>query len=149
MFKSLSRAFFVCLYLASPLSIFGEPITPKPGSTDRKEICDAVREFALEKFDIQKLDKPLVFTVSFIKIDGNYAGFDGVAQDDEGRGVDELLISEFTVLLKKKDGVWAVSYDLSRTDVPDEDEVSKINLAIPKATPAAVIPPYWRELLER
>ena len=149
MFKSLRRTLILCLCLAIPFSIFGETVTPKPGSADRKEICDAVRDFAFEKFEIKTLSEPVVFTVSFIKIDGNYAGFEGSAHYADGRGVDELLISEFTVLLKKKNGDWTVSYDLSRSDVPDDDEVARINLEISKATPPSIIPPYWRELLNR
>jgi hypothetical protein len=46
--------------------------TPKPGSTERKEICDRLRSFLISEYAEKKLPKPIVLKVEYLKVEGNY-----------------------------------------------------------------------------
>ena len=73
------------LAMACPAVLLGEPHTPKPGSPERKAICDAMRLYITK--DIPPLPKPILFKVEFLRVDGNYAGFEGYPVFDDGSAV--------------------------------------------------------------
>ncbi len=75
-----------------------EAYTPKPGSAERKQISDLVRE--------KGFSSSVEFVIKFLRIEGNWAGFEGLPQE---RSTKESLETTCTALLfKGSDGKWAV-----------------------------------------
>jgi hypothetical protein len=53
-----------------------------------------------------------------------------------------------TILIRSKGG-WRVITDLSRSDVPSEDELAGIRRSLPADVPGSVLPEFWRKMLRR
>jgi len=65
----------------------------------------------------------------------------------DGSQSDDLPDVVYTTFLKKTAEGWEVIADLSRTDVPSDDEMREIRRTFPKEIPTAIIPEYWRSKL--
>ena len=126
----------------------GSAQTPKPGSQDRKAICDAMRIY-VQKDAIRPFPKPIVFKVEFMRVDGPYAGFEGFPIFENGTPAIPNFMPDIvytTFLVRKGDG-WQVIADLSRTDVPSDGELVSMRRKFPKAIPTSVLPEFWRDKL--
>lgn len=145
----MNRPLAAFVLLVSTLSLSAKPHTPTVGSAERKTICDAMREHvvALTKMP---LPKTFLFKVEFLKVEGNYAAFEGfpVKSDGSDFAPDVFGDQVFTTFLKKdSNGTWKVVSDLTRSDVPSAEEVREIRKKFPADFPAAVMPDFWRNLL--
>lgn len=131
------------------LTLAAKPHTPASGTPERKAICDAMREHVLNQSK-KPLAHSFLFKVEFMKVEGDYAAFEGFPVKPDGSNFPFETFGDvvFTTFLKKgKDGAWKVVSDLTRTDVPSDDEVEQIRAKFPKDFPAAVMPAFWRKLL--
>ena len=79
------------------------PYTPAVGSEARVAICDALR---------QHWKKPKTkFVILYLRVDGDWALFDGAAEDDS-----------IAATLRKVDGRWTVAHSWAHGDVPSPEE---------------------------
>jgi hypothetical protein len=119
--------------------------TPRPGSVERKQICDAMRMFA----KAHKAPKPVVFKIDQIKVSGSYCYFEGFALYADGSHVPGDILPDvvYNTFLKRDKGEWRVIHDLTRTDVPSESEIKELRRELPAEIPRQLVPPFWRELL--
>lgn len=126
------------------------PHTPEPNSPERKAICDAMREY-VTKLSSKPMPQPLLFKVEFLRVEGDYSGFEGSLVDTDGSAAAEnyLFDTVFTTFLKRRAGTWQVVADLTRSDVPSADEIAEIRKNFPADFPASVMPEYWRKLLRQ
>jgi hypothetical protein len=128
--------------------VLAESVVPAPGSPDRRAIADAMRAFVTR--DASKpLPKKLVFKIEFISVDGRYAGFEGYPIFEDGSDAIPEFMPDWvycTVLERAGDG-WRVIVDLTRTDVPSDEEVAALKKKLPKNLPPSVLTDYWRGLL--
>ena len=145
-----SRVAAVFLGLAIFLApvCMGGPSTPKPGSSERTSICDAMRAYAM-KSAIRPLPKPILFKIEFIRVDGDYAGFEGFPIFADGSAAIPNFMPDIvlTTFLKRRGTGWQVIADLSRTDVPSDTEMATIRKRFPTGVPITVIPEFWRRKL--
>ena len=51
------------------------PYTPKPGSPERRAICDSLREYVVRVHADAKPKMKIVFKIDYLKVDGNFAFF--------------------------------------------------------------------------
>lgn len=106
-----------------------EPHSPKPGSPERKAIADALRIPVKAE-----LKKEVIFKISRLKVQGEWAFLAGVPLKPDGTEMDyqgtihEEAIREgafdggIFALLRKRDGQWkTVRYVIGATDVPYVD----------------------------
>jgi len=123
--------------------------TPAPGSPERTAICDAMRDHIIRDNRDRALPE-FLFVVDFIRVSGDYAGFQGYPVKPDGTPQPDGLFEDIvhSTLLENVDGVWRVVLDLSRTDVPTDEEVRELRDLIPAGFPADVIPDFWRDLLK-
>jgi hypothetical protein len=123
------------------------PTTPAPGSADRQAICDAVRHFLAKQRG--KSEERRLFKIEALRADGGYAYFEGFFADADGSpsaaGTADDVV--FNMFLKKEGKTWRVIRDLSRTDVPSDEEQREIRRDFPKEIPVTIIPPFWRDIL--
>jgi hypothetical protein len=132
------------------VSAQGKPHTPKPGSPERKAICDAMRLYVVK--DVSRpLPKPILFKIEFLRVDGDYAGFEGFPVFEDGSEVVGKLLPDIvsTTILKRNGAGWRIIVDLSRSDVPSAEELVGIRKSIPSEVPASVLPGWWRQMLHR
>ena len=138
----------ILLALACGAPLCAAPHTPKVGSPERTAIADAMRAYAAEHA-VRPLPHKLVFKIEFLRVDGDYAGFEGFPIFADGSDAIPEYMPDvvYCTFLKKMDGQWQVLADLSRTDVPDETELRQIKSRFPAEIPASVMPDYWRRFL--
>jgi hypothetical protein len=123
-------------------------VTPAPGTPERNAVCDEMRKYLRYSGQVDRNFGPFLFKVEWMAIQGNYCAFEGFPVNPDGSFSDKLPDVVYTTFLKKGDGDdWEVIADLSRTDVPSDEEMREIRRAFPREIPAAIIPEYWRPKL--
>jgi hypothetical protein len=149
----LSKRRLICLSLTAllilPVAALAAPHTPAPGSPERKAICDSLRTWFIRTFHRHDPSKPILFKIDILRVDGDFAWFEGIPVNADGSFVNDLPDIGYTMILKKKANAWVVVCDLSRSDVPSEEEVVQIRKTIPTDMPSSIIPDFWRKLLHR
>ena len=125
--------YLVSLLIASLMGLgssgFAVQKLPKPGSSERKQITDALRS-VVEK----ELKKPVVFRIDALKVQDGWAFLRGVPLKKSGAPMDyrgtryQKLIDAGTfddwicALLQKEGGRWlVVTHVIGATDVPFVD----------------------------
>lgn len=145
--------FLVPLILASlVLPVRAEDAhTPKPGSTERKEICVGLRSFIISEYAEKKLPKPIVLKVEFLKVEGDYCCIEALPVFEDGTEAVPQFLPDigYSHCLKRINAGWHVILDLSRTDVPDGDEVRKIRKSFPGDFPVSILPDFWQDLFRQ
>lgn len=136
------------MMLLSAVALSANPYTPQPGTPERKAICDAMREYVIEQ-NKKPLAQSILFKIEFLKVDGPYAGFEGFPVNSDGSALPDGLFPDivYTTFLKQKNGTWRVVRDLSRTDVPSDEEARQIRNTFPADFPSSVLPDFWKKLL--
>jgi hypothetical protein len=115
--------------LGNPGFAVQQPRTPKPGSSERKQITESLRS-VVEK----ELKKPVVFRIDALKVQGEWAFLRGVPLKKSGERMDyrgtryQKLIDAGTfddwicALLRKEAKHWrVVDHVIGATDVPFAD----------------------------
>ncbi len=128
------------------VALAGSPHTPQPGSAERKQICDGMRQFVRA----ERAPKAVVFKIEQLKVLGSYCFFEGFALYADGSRVPESILPDvvYNTFLKRGKGGWRVIHDLTRTDVPSESEIRELRRDFPSEIPRDLIPPFWRDLLK-
>ena len=142
----------LCALLVT-LSLFeaiGAPHTPQPGSEERKAICDGVREYVLAKVAIKKPPMKVVFKIDHLNVDGDIAWFEGTPRQENGSYMPDGFLpdTDYCMIVKRTKGGWSVIEDLSRSDVPGEEELIQLRRRL-KNVPSSVMPKFWHDLLKR
>jgi hypothetical protein len=138
------------LLLVGAMTLFADPHTPAQGSPERKAVCDAMRTYVRKSVG-KSLDQPFLFQIEFIRVDGDYAGFEGFPVKRDGSHFAPEVTGDvvYTTFLKRTRGGWRVVEDLTRTDVPDDKEAREIRKLFPADVPTSVLPDFWRKFLRR
>ncbi|HRK20664.1 MAG TPA: hypothetical protein PLX06_02585 [Fimbriimonadaceae bacterium] len=118
----------VALFLTTTTAFAQKATTPATGSKERKALMDALR-VPFEK----QLGKPVIFVVTWLKVSGNFAMWEGEPKRTGGKPIDwkktkfkedyeQGLIDAISMaLLKKTGGKWkVVEYAIGPTDYPVE-----------------------------
>jgi len=136
------------LLLVTAGTLLAKPYTPVPGSGERKAVCDAMRAY-VRKDNPKLLKIPILFKVEFLRVDGDYAGFEGFPVNTDGSNIPVDISGDivYTTCLKQINGVWNVVKDLSGSDVPSDEDVRSIRKNFPADFPASVLPDFWRKRL--
>ena len=122
--------------------------TPKPGSAERKEICDALRAFIIQEHAEKKLPKPIVLKIEYLKVLGDYCVVECEPFFEDGTSAIGPWFPDigYTHCLRRFAN-WHVINDLSRSDVPDPKEISQIKKSFPGDFPMNLLSPGWQEIL--
>lgn len=145
--RSIRLGLTVLMMMLWPcVALAGSPYTPQPGSAERKQICDGMRQFVRA----ERAPKPVVFKIEQLKVLGSYCFFEGFALYADGSRVPESILPDvvYTTFLKRGKGGWRVIHDLTRTDVPSESEIRELRRDFPPEIPRDLISPFWRDLLK-
>ena len=124
--------------------------TPKPGSPERVAICDALRVYVEKQHAMAPLKKKIVFKIDSIKVNGNYAFFDGSPIYADGTAVlyEGLPDMAYVFLLHKAAGRWTVLADLCGTDVPGAEWWMDVSRKLPADLPKSILPEFYRGHLQ-
>ena len=123
-----------------------KPHTPKPGSPERKAICDAMRAYVRKEYEAPAKVK-FLWKIEELKLLGKHAAFEGSAVNSDGSYFEhDSMIGDWllTCFLRKDGSGWKVIADLTRGDVPAKEELVEIRAGFPKKIPTAILPEYWR-----
>jgi hypothetical protein len=99
--------------------------TPQPGSSERKEICDALRAFIIQEHAEKKLPQAIVLKIEYMKVLGDYCVVECEPMFADGTSAIGPWFPDigYTHCLKRFAN-WHVINDLSRSDVPDPKEIA-------------------------
>ncbi len=122
-------------------------VKPAAGTPVRKAVCDEMRQYLRYNGEVERSFGHFLFKVKELATQGDYAVFRGYPVDKNGDSSDALPDVVYTTFLKKSGEDWEVIADLSRTDVPSDEEMREIRSTFPKGIPTAIIPEYWRQKL--
>lgn len=127
------------------------PHTPKPGSPERKAICDAMRDFVQTKYTKEKLPKPVVFKIETLRVQGDFAYMDCLPVFNDGTDAVPKYLPDmgYSHCLQRETKGWKVILDLSRGDVPSDTEVRQIRSSLPPAFPHSVLSAFWQDLFKK
>jgi len=141
--------FLLCLAATICSVASAAPYTPKPGSPERVAICDSLREYVVRQHAHAKPKMKIVFKIRYLKVDGNFAFFQGTPIYEDGSDAlyDCLMDMDYSLLLQKKSGDWTILADFCGTDVPPDDWWQNIRRKLPGDLPAAIVPPPYRQHL--
>ena len=138
------------LSLALVARSLAAPHTPQPGSEERKAICDGVRSHVLGKVAMKKPPMKVVFKIEHLNVEGETAWFEGSPRQESGSYLPEGYLPDvdYCMVVQRTKAGWKVIEDLSRTDVPGDEELIGIKKRL-KDVPSSIMPKFWRELLKR
>jgi len=120
--------------------------TPARGSAERTAIADAMRAHVQGRFQ-EKMPK-FLFVIEHLKVKGEFAAFGGYPVTPAGKHIDEYWGDMvYNCLLLKKNGKWQVVLDLTRGDVPSDEEVKQLKASVPPGFPPEVVSDFWRKFL--
>lgn len=124
--------------------------TPQPGSPERVAICDALRVYVENQHAVAPLKQKIVFKIDRIKVNGNYAFFDGVPIYADGTAAlyDSMPDMAYVFLLRKVSGQWTVLADFCGTDVPGQEWWMNIRRKLPADFPKSILPDFYRGHLQ-
>jgi hypothetical protein len=92
-----------------------------------------------------------LFVIDSLRVKGDYAFFEGHPVAPDGGDVeDDHISSHFTlttVMRRNRDGWW-VLFDLTRSDVPSQEELMEIRGTFPAEFPRELLSPFWREKIK-
>lgn len=145
----MKRLLATFVLFATTLVLSAKPHTPAVGSAERKAICDAMRGHVAARTKMP-LAQTFLFKIEFLKVEGNYAAFEGFPVKADGSDFSPEVFGDqvfMTFLKKDSNGAWKVVSDLTRSDVPSAEELREIRMKFPADFPAAVMPDFWRQLL--
>lgn len=125
------------------------PHTPAANSPERRAICDGARGYIQKKYVRGRLPQSIVFKIDHILATDHFCNMEAVPVFADGKSaVPEYLPDiAYNFCLERKNTGWTVIADLSRSDVPDQTQVSQIRARLPAAFPLSVLSPTWRKLL--
>jgi len=109
----------------------------------------AAAAYVSEKYSMQQSEQQITFDPGRVQRKGKYvvinspAYFSGASSTD---GYVEDLV--FVLCMEKSGGEWHIVYDLSRSDVPDNEEVEDIRKTFPQHFPRELLSDFWQELLK-
>jgi len=129
-----------------PLIVWAEPpYTPKVGSAERIAVLDAMRAHV----KAYRAPRHVLFKVDQMKVLGKYCYFEGYAVFSDGSHVPEKYLPDvvYNTFLKRGESGWKVILDLTRTDVPSEQEAIDIRSTFPSEIPRQIVPQFWKETL--
>ena len=125
-----------------------------PTASERDAIFDAMRAHLIKPADRTKLTQEVVFVVTpsmrggkLIQIVGEHACFQGYPAYRDGSEAPIEVFGDvvFETFLKRDGATWRVIADLSRTDVPDEEEMVQLRRGFPKEIPKSLVSDFWRQ----
>lgn len=117
---------------------------PQKGSAIRKAVCDEMRKYLRYSGYVDQNTGHFLFVVSNLAVSGDYCVFEGYPVNPDGSFSDQLPDIGYTTFLKRSGKRWQVIADLSRTDVPSNEEMRQIRKSFPAEIPTAIIPEFWR-----
>lgn len=98
----------------------------------------------------QKPKKPYSMKPSLYRSSGKYLYIESLPFYSDGSFVENDYVEDIVVslCLEKVDGKWKVIYDLSRTDVPCEEELKFIKKEFPSRFPIKLLNKFWIKKLK-
>jgi hypothetical protein len=125
------------------------PYTPKAGTGERKAIADGMRRLLAEFEDPTGRNK-IVFKVDFMRVDGNYAAFEGVPEMQGKRRYEDdpgVPDAVFFAVLRRSGSRWdVIEYD-QRGDVISVPEMRQFFKKLPREVPLEIFPEPWQTAL--
>lgn len=81
--------------------------------------------------------------------DNDYAFIETIILDENGKYLSTEHIEDivFTLCLQRINDSWKVIYDLSRTDVPSDEQIIEIQKSFPKYFPKYLLSNFWQSIL--
>lgn len=109
-----------------------------------------VKRYMIESYLVEKLGNKEVFIdEKSLHVKGNFAILQTPPKIEDGSdSYNYFLDVGYNICLEKKDSFWRVIYDLSRSDVPNEEQWEEIRENFPKRFPKELLSPFWQEGLK-
>lgn len=107
--------------------------------------------YVLQEYMSVKPQKSFRLQVRELFVENDYARVEAVIVYEDGKLVETDYIEDivFVLCLERTNNKWQVVFDLSRTDVPSNEEMMEIKKSFPKKFPLNLLSPFWQDLFNR
>lgn len=114
-----------------------------------KNMTIQINSYLSEHYFIKKPKKPFTLKASIYNKTKEYAFVEAILlyEDDSYIELDYIEDIVFSFCLEKVQSKWNVIYDLSRTDVPSDEELEYMKKNFPPQFPKELLNKYWRKKL--
>lgn len=119
-------------------------------SSFSSDILVSAKAYVVEKYVIEKVPKEFTLVASMINKNENFALVEAVPIYEDGSYVGTQYIEDlvFVICLQNIDGEWKVIYDLSRSDVPSDEEMKDMKKSFPINFPKEFLSDFWQNKLK-
>jgi len=106
-----------------------------------------VKSYVTQKYTLKTPKYEFHIEPSALHVKGDFAMLSATPLYEDGSSISTEYFEDivFTLCLKKSEGKWKVIYDLSRNDVPSEEEIQEIKKEFPANFPKKLLPKFWVE----
>ena len=111
------------------------------------ELLLHVKSYVSEKYTLKTPKYEFHIEPSALHVEGNFAMLSATPLYEDGSNISTEYFEDivFVLCLEKKDGKWIVVYDLSRNDVPSNEEMLEIKKEFPAKFPKTLLPKFWQD----
>jgi len=114
---------------------------------NHSELLLHVKSYVTEKYTLKTPKYEFHIEPSALHVEGRFAMLSATPLYEDGSGISTEYFEDivFVLCLEKKNGKWKVIYDLSRNDVPSNEEMIEIKKEFPAKFPKTLLPKFWQE----
>lgn len=120
-----------------------------PKQNNDSEILLHVKSYVTEKYTLKTPKYEFYIKPSALHVEDNFAMFSGTPLYEDGSSISTEYFEDivFVLCLEKVENRWKVVYDLSRNDVPSDEEMTEIKKEFPTNFPKKLLPRFWQDKL--
>lgn len=109
------------------------------------ELLLHVKSYVSAKYTLKTPKYEFHIEPSSLHVEGGFAMLSATPLYEDGSGISTEYFEDivFVLCLEKKEGKWIVIYDLSRNDVPSDEEITEIKKEFPADFPKNILPKFW------
>jgi len=106
-----------------------------------------VKSYVTQKYTLKTPKYEFHIEPSALHVKGDFAMLSATPLYEDGSSISTEYFEDiiFTLCLEKSEGKWKVIYDLSRNDVPSDEEMLEIKKEFPTNFPKELLPKFWIE----
>lgn len=118
-----------------------------PKQDSNPEILLHVKNYVIQNYSLKTPKNEFHIVPSVLQVEGNFAMLSATVLYEDGSDISTEYFEDIVLALclEKKENVWKVIYDLSRNDVPSDEEMIEIKKEFPANFPKNLLPGFWQE----
>jgi hypothetical protein len=118
-----------------------------PKQDSNPEILLHGKNYVIQNYTLKIPKYEFHLVPSALQVEGAFAMLSATVLYEDGSDISTEYFEDivFALCLEKRENMWKVIYDLSRNDVPSDEEMIEIKKEFPGKFPKKLLPKFWQE----